>query len=150
MAEVRMFLDRIEKYSPSLGERPSGRRRPSRTRSIASRATSPRATRYLEFARDADQVAVRARMLGLARDLGWLTPDEQRRRDRRDDRRPAGATDVSPADVDQVCALNRDHALDLELDRLPTDRVCGRQGAAGGDPGMSGQRASGTREYCRR
>jgi hypothetical protein len=122
IAEVRMFLDRIEKYSTSLGD--AERQTPAVTDALDRIARDDSArTRYLEFARDADQVAVRARMLELARGLGWLTPDEQR------DAIVAMIGDqlmrnnVSSADVDQVCALNRDHALDEELDRLPLTTV---------------------------
>jgi hypothetical protein len=122
MAEVRMFLDRIEKYSTSLGD--AERQAPAVADALDRivRDDSAR-TRYLEFARDADQVAVRARMLELARELGWLTPEEQRDEIVAMIGDQLARNNVSSADVDQVCALNRDHALDQELDRLPLTRI---------------------------
>ena len=68
--------------------------------------------RYLEFARDADLLPVRARMFTLAQHLGWLSPDERRGElVRMFDAQLAGQS-ISPADVDLACSLNKDGALD--------------------------------------
>jgi len=116
-AEVRMFLDRIERFSTSLGD--GERQAPAVMDALDRIARDDSArTRYLEFARDADQVAVRARMLELAGDLGWLTPDELRDEIVAMIGDQLARNNVSSADVDQVCALNKDHALDRELGRL--------------------------------
>jgi hypothetical protein len=117
MAEVRMFLERIEKYSASLGDAQRQAPEVSDALDRIARDDSAR-TRYLEFARDADQIAVRARMLELAQDLGWLTADEQRDEIVAMIAEQMVRNNVSSADVDQVCALNKDHALDQELDRV--------------------------------
>src|SRR6202171_1962159 len=71
MAEVRMFLGRIEKYSASLSD--ADRQVPAISRALEqiARDDASRA-RYIAFTRDADQPAVGARMLGLAVLLGWL------------------------------------------------------------------------------
>ena len=69
MAEVRMFLDRIEKYAASLARRRAQRRR-SPTRSSASRATMPRAPAISSSRATPTSSAVRARMLELARRPG--------------------------------------------------------------------------------
>ncbi|MEO8187918.1 MAG: hypothetical protein ABI580_11210 [Burkholderiaceae bacterium] len=117
MAEVRMFLDHIEKYSASLSE--DERRAPAVSGALDEIARDEAArTRYLEFARDADLPAVRARMVELARSLGWLSAADQRAELMRmiGDRLAGSA--VSSAEVDLVCALNKDHQLDQELDRL--------------------------------
>jgi hypothetical protein len=75
MAEVRMFLDHLERYSASLGA--SERRTPETAAALDEIAHDRSArTRFLEFARDADRPAVQARMIDLAEKLGWLTPDE--------------------------------------------------------------------------
>jgi hypothetical protein len=127
MAEVRMFLDHIEKYSASLSE--TERQAPLVSRALDEIAHDESArTRYLEFARDADLPAVRARMVELARSLGWLSAADQRAElMRMIGDRLAGDT-VSSAEVDLVCALNKDHELDQELARLQvppaqTDKV---------------------------
>jgi len=74
--------------------------------------------RYLEFARDADEPAIRARMMKLARNLGWLSSAElrvelvQMMRDR------LLQDVVGPGDVDLFCSLNKSGELDDQLDRL--------------------------------
>ncbi len=117
MAEVRMFLERIEKYSASLGE--GDRQVPAVSRALEkiARDEASRA-RYVEFARDVDQPAVRARMLEVAVRLGWLSPTEKQAELMRmiSDQVARGA--VTPAEVDLVCALNKDRGLDQELHRL--------------------------------
>jgi hypothetical protein len=118
MAEVRMFLDRIERYASSLPE--SARQDPAVAGALAQIAADGEArARYLDFARDADQVAVRARMLDLARDLGWLTAEERADESVRLISDALARDSVSAADVDQLCALNGDHALDSALFQLP-------------------------------
>src|SRR3989441_85115 len=70
MAEVRMFLDHIEKYAAALSE--TERQAPAVAQALDAIARDEAArTRSLDFARDADQPAVRARMLDLAGSLGW-------------------------------------------------------------------------------
>jgi hypothetical protein len=117
MAEVRMFLDSIEEYVASL---------PAidlQTPTIASaldeivRDRGARA-RYLEFARDADQLAIRVRMMKLAQRLGWLSSAELRAELIQMIGRQLGRGSMSAADLDLVCALNEGHELDGELHRL--------------------------------
>ena len=81
-----MLLDHIEKYSASLSA--AERKSPAVLAALDEirRDTAAR-DRYLEFARDADEPAVRARMLELARDLGWLSPAERARGGHADVRR---------------------------------------------------------------
>jgi hypothetical protein len=78
---------------------------------------APARSRFLAFARDADDPAIRARMIKLAHRLGWLTADEE----------PAElaaligdriAGNVSPADVELACSLNDGHELDAALPAL--------------------------------
>jgi hypothetical protein len=117
MGEVRMFLDRIEKYAASLSE--SERQTPAVAQALDAIARDgPARTRYLDFARDADQPAVRARMLALAGSLGWLSPAEKRAELIRMIGDQLARNAVGPAEVDLVCALNKDRELDQELYRL--------------------------------
>jgi hypothetical protein len=117
VSEVRMLLDHIERYSASLGEAERQSPPVARVRDEIARDQAARA-RYLEFTRDADEPRVRARMIDLARDLGWLSPAEQRAEFIRmiGDRIAANA--VSMTEVDLVCARNPDGRLDHELSRL--------------------------------
>ena len=117
MAEVRMFFDHIEKYSALLDERE--RQVPSVASALDAIARDGSArTRYLDFARDADQPAVRARMLDLARRLGWLSPADQRIELIRMIGEELAGDAVNSADVDLVCDLNKDGALGQERHRL--------------------------------
>jgi len=117
MAEVRMFLDHIEKYSASLSA--SDRQAPPVRRALEEIAHDEAArTRYLEFARDADEPSVRARMIQLAGSLGWLSPADQRAEFARMIGDQLARSVVGSADVDLVCGLNKDHGLDRVLDRL--------------------------------
>jgi hypothetical protein len=117
IAEVRMLLDRIERYVAALSD--ADRRAPDVAGALAGIAGDHEAReRYLAFARDADEPATRARMTELAAALGWLSPAEKRGElasifgDR------LNGHSVGVTDVDLACSLNRDHALDDERDRL--------------------------------
>ena len=138
-AEVRMFLERIERYSASLHD--TERQAPEVADALDRIARDDTArTRYLDFARDADQVAVRARMLELARDLGWLTPEEQR-----DEivrmigeqlaRNTVGFGRSGPG----VRAQQGSRPRPGTRSAATAGRAV-RQGAAGGDPGLPGKR----------
>ena len=117
MAEVRMFLDHIEKYAASLSE--TERQAPAVARALGEIARDEAArTRYLDFVRDADQPAIRARMIGLAANLGWLSPAEKRAELLRMIGDQLARNAVSPAEVDLACALNKNHELDQDQDRL--------------------------------
>jgi hypothetical protein len=117
IAEVRMFLDRIERYTGSLDD--AGRRSPPVARAFEDIARDDGAqSRYLEFARDADQPAVRARMLALARNLGWLTLAEERAELILLIGGRLASTSTGAADVDLACSLNEDGELDAERHRL--------------------------------
>jgi hypothetical protein len=117
MAEVRMFLDHIEKYAASLSE--TERQAPAVARALGEIARDEAArTRYLDFVRDADQPAIRARMISLAANLGWLSPAEKRAELMRMIGDQLARNVVSPAEVDLACALNKNHELDQDLDRL--------------------------------
>ena len=118
MAEVRLFLDRLERFASSLDE--IDRRSPDVARALDDIAGDRVARmRYLEFVRSSDRPAVRARMIELAGDLGWLSPDERRAEMMRVVRDQFAQSVLNPADVDLVCKLNRNHELDDQVDRLP-------------------------------
>src|SRR5208283_2624265 len=119
MAEVRLFLDRIESYVASISD--TERQTPKVAQEVEAIAGDRDARdRYLEFARDTDQPAVRARMIKLASRLGWLSPEGERDEFVRMIGDRLATNTVSPADVDLVCVLNQDRALDQALSLLPT------------------------------
>jgi hypothetical protein len=110
-AEVRMFLEQIEKYAGSLGD--VERQDPAVVKALDEIAADTAAReRYLVFARDADEPAVRARMIALAARLGWLTPAQKLAELTAMLQERIARTDIGAADVELACTLNRDHALD--------------------------------------
>ncbi|HZQ59838.1 MAG TPA: hypothetical protein VFC24_00735 [Casimicrobiaceae bacterium] len=124
--EVRMWLDRIERYAASLSEKERGS--PDVAQALNDIAQdSPARTRYLEFARDADLPATRARMIELAAQLGWLNADQRRAELMQMISDQLARNAVGPAEVDLVCGINRNHELDAARDDLSSvvvpDRV---------------------------
>ena len=129
MAEVRMFLDPIERFAGSVPA--AGRQSPETARSVDAIAGDKAAReRYLTFARDADDPAVRVRMMAVARNLGWLTVEEERTEYAQmvADRMARDAVGV--ADVELACSLDRNREMGRELleRQLPAgqaDKVAG-------------------------
>ncbi|HEX5123867.1 MAG TPA: hypothetical protein VFV97_11525, partial [Rhodanobacteraceae bacterium] len=75
MAEVRAFLDPLEKYATSFDD---AARSPAVAKALDDIATDTSAkNRWLAFARDADEPSVRARMIALASRFGWLSGSER-------------------------------------------------------------------------
>jgi hypothetical protein len=76
MAEVRMYLDDLERFTASFGP---AQRTETRTAAAFAAIEADQAARdrYLTFARDADEPAVQTRMMALARSIGWLTPAQE-------------------------------------------------------------------------
>ncbi len=117
MSEVRMFLDRIESFASSLTE--SERQTPSFIQALDELANDqPARERFLAFARDADEPPLRARMIKLAHNLGWLSADGERDELVRLAQDLLAGGRIGSADVDLICSLNRDHSLDTELRRV--------------------------------
>ena len=73
--------------------------------------------RFLDFARDADQPAVRVRMLKVARDLGWLSADERWEELALMLGELQARSAVGVTEVDLACTLNQEHDLDGAFNR---------------------------------
>jgi hypothetical protein len=119
-SEVRMQLDRIEKYVASIST--IDRLQADVVEAFKAIAEDQAARkRYLEFARDADELSTRARMTELAAALGWLSPAEKRIELARmfGDRLNRGNAGI--VEVDLACSLNKEHALDAERERIRVD-----------------------------
>jgi hypothetical protein len=117
MAEVRMFLDAIEGYVAALTD--AQRHEPPVAQALEEIARDAAArTRYLDFVHDADQPAVRARMIALARNLGWLTPAQRDAETTRLLQSMIAGNTAGPAEVDLVCSLNADGAVSRYLPDL--------------------------------
>ncbi len=122
VTEVRMFLDHLERYAASIG--PAQRRLVGVAAALEA-IEHDRGTRdrYLAFARDADEAAVQARMVALARTLGWLSPAQEQAEFVRllADRMTRGS--LGKNEVDLVCASHLQPDADLARQLLATGAV---------------------------
>jgi hypothetical protein len=111
VSQTRVHLDRIQRFALALDA--PARQAPDVARALADIAgDAATRERFLEFARDADEPAVRARLLTLARDLGWLTPDARWRELALMLSGLQARSVVGVTEVDLACTLNQEHDLD--------------------------------------
>ncbi len=116
-AEVRMLFDRMEHYLASLSPAERNLAENAAALEAIARDTAAR-ERFLASARDAERAESRARMLAVARGLGWLTAGEERAELLQMFAERLASDRIGPAEVELACALNRDGLPDAELDRL--------------------------------
>jgi hypothetical protein len=117
MGDVRMSFARIEKFFAALtdGERSEPLLAHALEQLAGDGATR---ARYLGLARETEDPALRVRMIDLAQSMGWLTRDERRAEQVRMIVDMLAANAVGYGEVDLICSLNADRALDRELDRF--------------------------------
>lgn len=119
VAQPRLLLDRLERFSARLDA--SQRQQPDVAEALQRIARDGAAReRYLAFARDADEFPTRARMLEVAHDLDWLTPQQKRAEMANLVGEVLARKEVSPPNVDLACTLNKDGELNDALTRLET------------------------------
>jgi hypothetical protein len=117
MAEVRIFLERIESLVAALT--PADETDPRFLEAHAAIARDGAARdAFMRFAEDADSPPVRARMIRLAAKLGWLSEGEMYAELMRMIAELIARDAVGPAEVDLICGLNKDRSLDGERGRL--------------------------------
>jgi hypothetical protein len=115
-AQARVHLDRIQRYAKALQD--PARRTPEVTRALGAIAGDADArARFIGFARDADRPAVRARMLEVAVDLGWLSADERRQELQQMLGQLQTRSTIGVTEVDLACTLNQARELDGALSR---------------------------------
>lgn len=122
MPEVRMAFDRIERFLGSLTE--AERARPAFL-AVQNALAADGATRdtYLALVRETEDPALRVRMVSLARNLGWLSEAGQRAELARMIGDVLARGSAGFGEVDMICALNSDRALDAELTRFSVARL---------------------------
>jgi len=117
MAEVRMFLDRIEGLFASF--RDNERQAPSFSQALGEIAHDRGAReRYLRFAEDADLPQIRARMIRLAVTLGWLSAADHRAELVRMVGDMIARRSLGAPEVELICSLNEGNELDQDRYRL--------------------------------
>jgi hypothetical protein len=110
MAEVRLFLDRLERYSESLAATAQA---PELARALQEIADDDAArARFLAFTRQSEDPQLRIRMIDVAANLGWLSRDDRRAEFGRLIAERFARSTLTAADVDLVCKLDNDHTLD--------------------------------------
>ncbi len=120
MAEVRMFFERIEAFDAALSD--EQRAAPDFVRELDRiAADAPARDRYLGFARDVDRPAVRARMIHWATRLGWLTAAQENDELARLVTQMLASHSMGSADVELICSLNRERALERSVSDGRTD-----------------------------
>ncbi len=126
MAQARVHLERIQRQATALDA--PAQRTPAVTAALAAIAgDAPTRARFLDFARDADEPAVRTRMLEVARGLDWLTPDQHLHELARLFGELQARPTLGVTEVDLACSLNQDHALDGALN--PRSQSGGQTGS---------------------
>jgi hypothetical protein len=117
MPEVRMAFDRVEKFFAAISE-------PARTGSAFAAALDAlvrdQATRehYLAITRETQDPAIRVRMIALASTIGWLSPAERNAELVHTIHDVLAGDSMGFGEVDLVCTLNKDRALDPALARI--------------------------------
>jgi hypothetical protein len=107
MAEVRLFLDRLERFTVSL--KPEEAQKPDVASVLATLATDAAARdRFLAFERASDQPSLRVRMMTVAERLGWLPGVANQAELMRLVGDLYARPVVTSADVDLVCTLNEE------------------------------------------
>lgn len=109
-AEVRMFLDRLEKETALAPEERAQPEAAARLAAIAADAAARQ--RYFALFDDVDDLATRLQMLQLAVQLDWLTPVEHEVATLRTIASQLERRGASAADVDTVCRMAADSPLD--------------------------------------
>jgi len=118
--DVRMAFDRAEKFFTGL---PAHREAEADAELARLQADGAARTRYLALTRETSDPALRVRMVALARTVGWLDAAGQRAE------LAATIADVMAnrgmgfGEVDLVCGLNEDRALDPELALFIVSRI---------------------------
>ncbi|HSD99626.1 MAG TPA: hypothetical protein VLB72_02695 [Burkholderiales bacterium] len=118
MAEVRMYLERIETYLEGL---PGATTVSPEWRASLGRIASDGVARerFLQFARDADPPPARVRMMDLASRLGWLTPAHLRQEQVRIVQTMIEAPRLGSGEADIVCDLAKQRNIKLGELRIP-------------------------------
>jgi hypothetical protein len=110
MAEVRIFLDRLERYVATVAREPRTPPLDAALAEIANDATIR--SRYTDFMHATADPALRVRLIDLAARFGWFSPDDKLAELRRFLADRLAQPVLTAADVDLACNLNADHSLD--------------------------------------
>ena len=111
MAQARVHLDRIRRFTQALEDPLRQTAEVAQALDLLAADTDTR-SRFLAFARDADQPAVRARMLKVAGQLGWLSDTQRRHELTLMLDQVLARSSAGPTELDLACTLNQEQDLD--------------------------------------
>ena len=121
MAEVRIFLERLERYVQAVAQKPHT---PSLDEALAGIANDADVRdRYVTFLRATADPALRVRLIDLAARFGWLSQDDRIAELGRYLAGRFAQPLLTAADVEWACKLNADHSLDAVGARMPPSAV---------------------------
>jgi hypothetical protein len=124
-AQLRMSFDRVERFFEAVRE--SDRQDAAFASELAALAgDAPVRKRYLDLSRDTEDPALRVRMLALARSVGWLTAPQHRAELGRMVADVLDSDSAGYGEIDLICTLNKDRALDAELTQIRTGKALAR------------------------
>ena len=127
---LRMSFDRIESFFAGIDA--AERARPATSQALGVLGSDAAgAARYVALIRDTRDPALRLRMIALARNIAWLDGAGELAEKRRLARDVIADPSMAFGEVELVCALNGDGALDGALDGLPPLRTLTVAQAAG-------------------
>lgn len=127
--EMRMSFDRVEKFVGALT--PADRREPAMAKALTDLAADAASReRYLPVVRDTEDPALRIRMIALARNVGWLTPQQQTAELELMIRDVLAGNALGFGEVELICGLNKERELDGALARVGTPKAGTAQDAA--------------------
>jgi hypothetical protein len=130
MAEVRMYLERVEAYLEGLTAEQMAT--PEWRASLRAITADERSRgRFIQFARDAEPPPVRTRMMDVALRLGWLTPAKARQEHVQLLQAMLDARRIGMGEADVICRVAGERNVALGELRLP----------ARSDPALSVARA---------
>ncbi len=110
-AESRLYLDRIQRLTTALDDRT--RAQPAVKQALDQIAHDDEArTRFLAYARAAEQPTLRLRMLDLAQQLGWLDPADRWQELALMLGDLQARQVVGPTEIELACQLNRQQEVD--------------------------------------
>ena len=116
-SELRMSFDRIETFF--AGSREAERQDAAFVHELAALTRDRGARRrYLDLTRDTDDPALRVRMVAMARSVGWLTAQDERAELGLMIIDMLASDSAGYGEIDLICTLNKDRALDAELRRV--------------------------------
>ncbi len=122
MAQTRVHLDRIERFTTALQD--PARRTAEVVRALAGiEGDASARAHFLDYARGADQPAVRARLIEVAHDFGWLSALQRRDELANTLRAMHARSAVGMSEVDLACTLNQERGLDGALDGSPSQAM---------------------------